>query len=136
MRGEYALLDKDGDVPVLHMTAYYLIWAGACGLIASAISFMFQVIWCATEMPSGSELGAGVWVAIIVHILIPLALGATMLTTVHIREILIDYNLAIWKNIGVMAAALYGLFLGWQAFVVFPALIFCGSLTHFILRYI
>ncbi len=136
MRNEYNLLDRDGDVPVLHMTAYYLIWAGACGLIASAISFMFQVIWCATEMPSGSELGAGVWVAIVVHILIPLALGATMLIMVHIREILIDYRLAIWKNIGVMAAALYGLFLGWQAFAVFPILIFCGSLTHFILRYI
>lgn len=134
MRNEYNLLDRDGDVPVLHMTAYYLIWVGACGLIASAISFMFQLIWCTAESPE--PLGAGVWVAIIAHILIPFALGATMLTMVHIREILIDYRLAIWKNIGVMAAALYGLFLGWQAFVIFPALIFCGSLTHFILRYI
>ena len=101
MRNEYNLLDRDGDVPVLHMTAYYLIWVGACGLIASAISFMFQLIWCTAESPE--PLGAGVWVAIIAHILIPFALGATMLTMVHIREILIDYRLAIWKNIGVMA---------------------------------
>ena len=129
---DYELLDRDGDVPTVFMVAYFMIWVGACGMIASGVSFASQLIWCATEIPSGSSLGAGIWVPIVVHIFIPIALGTTILAFVHIREILINYNLSTWKNVGVLAAGLYGLFLGWQAFVVFPAFIIIGALAHFI----
>ena len=130
-KSEYAILGND-EVPSRFMMAYYLIWIGACGLIASGVSFLGQLIWCATEIPSGSNLGAGIWVPIVAHIFIPIALGATILAFVHIREILINYNLSTYKNVGVLAAGLYGLFLGWQAFIFFPAFIIIGSLIHFV----
>tara|TARA_B100000902_G_scaffold282635_1_gene268652 strand:- start:5449 stop:6504 length:1056 start_codon:yes stop_codon:yes gene_type:complete len=133
VKKEYKLLDNDGGtVPIVYMTSYYLIWCGACGLIASGISFTVQLLWCALRIPSGNYLGAGVWVAIIAHIFIPIALGVTMLISVHIREILINYKLKMWKTIGVLAGGLYGLFLGWQAFVVFPLFIIVGSIIHLI----
>jgi len=104
----------------------HFVWVGASILMASAIVYLSQYLWVLSVAPTADAIIPDTkWIAIIVHIVIPLILSLLMLY-------IFEPGKKRWKIIGVFFAGLLMLFLAWQAYFVGPLLILIGSFILFI----
>ena len=104
--------------------AMHVVWVGASTFIASAVSFLFQLVFCLTIKP---DLGSMIWVPLVVHIAIPFAFGLLVFLFYAPRA-------PLWVMLGALAAGLYMLFFGWMSFLVFPALFVLAVILQLALR--
>ena len=98
-----------------------LIWLGASFYIASAVTFLAQLLWCVVEKDKNTIIGAVIGVTIVVHILIPLIFGSLMLRITDERQSWVRFVLILF-------AGAYGLFFVWQGYVFAPSVIMLGAL--------
>ena len=115
-----------GGSPLLSL-ATHLVWLGAAGMIGSSSVWLGQVIWCYGKL---SDLGRGVWVALGVHIGVPVLFGGLILGLYDPRRL--SATRKLWYSVGVFLAGAYALFMVWQGYVVVPVLIMLGALIHLI----
>ena len=119
----YALLTNNPRSTTITI-AMHVVWVGASAFVASAVSFVFQMVFCLTIKP---DLGSMVWLPLVVHIVLPFAFGLLVLFFYASRA-------PIWIVVGALAAGLYMLFFGWMSFLVFPALFVVAVIVQLALR--
>jgi len=110
----------------LRLYGLYFIWLGASFYVASAATFLAQLLWCVAEKDENTIIGAVVGVTIVVHILIPLFFGGLMLRTYDIGS----RTRSCWNSFFVGLAGAYGLFFVWQGYIFAPSFIFLGAILH------
>ena len=128
----YILYTNLGDYGALGVRAALvnvgtvLIWVGASFYVASAATFLAQLLWCLGERDESTIIGTVIAVTIIVHILIPLFFGLLILQTYN------GGSRRFWVIpllVGLVGA--YGLFFVWQGYIFAPSLIIVGAILHF-----
>ena len=110
-----------------------LIWLGASFYVASAATFLAQLLWCLGERDENTIIGTVIAVTIIVHILIPLFFGLLILQTYNgdSRRFLVIWGFwVIPILVGLVGA--YGLIFVWQGYIFAPSLIIVGAILHFL----
>ena len=110
----------------LRLYGLYFIWLGASFYVASAATFLAQLLWCVAEKDENTIIGAVVGVTIVVHILIPLLFGGLILRTYGIGS----RTRSCWNSFFVGLAGAYGLFFVWQGYIFAPSFIFLGAILH------
>ena len=110
-----------------------LIWVGASFYVASAATFLAQLLWCVVEKDKNTIIGAVVGVTIVVHILIPLIFGLLILQTYNgdSRGLLVIWGFYVIPFLVGLVGA-YGLFFVWQGYIFAPSLIIVGAILHFL----
>ena len=106
----------------LQTVSLHVLWICAGAFFASGVSFLFQLIVCFTIKP---DLGVVVLVPLFVHILLPIVFAFLIFFLYQ------PYG-SLWIKFGAIAAGAYMLFLGWMAFLAFPALSIVAVLVHWI----
>ena len=109
----------------LSSLATQLAWLGAAGLVGSAAVWLSQLIWCYTKL---SDLGNKVWIAILVHISLPILFAGLILGLFDPQSL--DQTTKRWFCIGTIAAGALMFFTAWQAYIVFPVFIMLGALVN------
>jgi len=109
-----------------------LIWVGASFYVASAATFLAQLLWCLGERDENTIIGTVIAVTIIVHILIPLFFGLLILQTYNgdSRGLLVIWGFSVIPILVGLVGA-YGLFFVWQGYIFAPSLIIVGAILHF-----
>jgi hypothetical protein len=109
----------------IYSIATQLAWLGAAGLVGSAAVWLSQLIWCYSKV---SDLGIKVWVAILVHISLPVLFSGLILGLFEPSSL--NRTTKLWFSIGTIAAGSLMFFAAWQAYIVFPSFIILGALVH------
>ena len=110
-----------------------LIWVGASFYVASAATFLAQLLWCLGERDENTIIGTVIAVTIIVHILIPLFFGLLILQTYNgdSRGLLVIWGFSVIPILVGLVGA-YGLIFVWQGYIFAPSLIIVGAILHFL----
>ena len=93
---------------------------GGLAFFASGVSFLFQLIVCFTIKP---DLGVVVLVPLFLHIVLPIVFAFLIFFLYQ------PYG-SLWIKFGAIAVGVYMLFLGWMAFLIFPALSILAVFVH------
>ena len=109
----------------LSSLATQLAWLGAAGLVGYAAVWLSQLIWCYTKV---ADLGNKIWIAILVHISLPLLFAGLILGLFDPQSL--DQTTKRWFCLGTIAAGALMLFTAWQAYIVFPSFIVLGALIN------
>lgn len=105
----------------------YMIWFGAAFYVGSAAAFISQLIWCYVNKDTSTDIGASVAIPLVVHIILPLIIGTVILLYFYANR-----QNGLIKNVLVVIAGVYGLFLVWQGFIAFPLLLIIGGLLRIV----
>ena len=119
-QASYSLVGGGTRASVFTVTLH-LIWICGGAFFANGISFLIQLILCATIKP---DLGSVVLLPLMVHTALPI------LFSLLIFFLYQPYG-AWWIKVGALAAGLYMLFFGWLSFVVFPVVFLVAVTFHF-----
>jgi hypothetical protein len=110
-----------------------LIWLGASFYVASAATFLAQLLWCLGERDENTIIGTVIAVTIIVHILIPLFFGLLILQTYNgdSRRFWVIWGFYVIPIL-VGLVGVYGLLFVWQGYIFAPSLIIVGAILHYL----
>lgn len=109
---------------LLSSIASYALWLGLSGLVASSAVWLSQLLWSLQYV----SFVASMWVAIAVHIVMPLVY--VLLVVGFYDPRFFTQGTRIWSGILVIVGAVVMLLLAWQSYIVFPSLVILGAIMH------
>jgi hypothetical protein len=109
---------------LLSTIASYALWLGLSGLVASSAVWLSQLLWSLQYV----SFVASMWVAIAVHIVMPLIYVELVVGFYDPR--FFTQGTRIWAGILVIVGAVLMLLLAWQSYIVFPSLVVVGAIMH------
>ena len=115
----YRLIEGQGVSTIL----LHVVWICAGAFFASGVSFLFQIIVSLIIKP---DIGSIILLPLGVHVLLPIAIALLIFFYYQ------PYS-SWWIKAGVIVSGVYMLFLGWMAFLVFPAMIIVAAVVHLII---